>query len=815
MKRLLLFSILSILCITISAQTKTWIGTSGGSFNNPDLWSPPGIPNLNNDVIIPTGSNIILDGANVKSIDIQGDAVAFLDGNLNFTDNSFIATNVTITWSSGAIKGNSITNDGTINLTGTKSKGIDSNTMFVNNGTINIDSDGYLMLTNVDHTLNNTSEGVININAGGQITHMLGSGSGTLINSGLIKKQQSSGGFLILAAFENDNGTITVENGTLDINSSNGDVQNAVLTGGIYNVSSGQTLIWNGGFNLEGTLTGQLDGTLDWKGTVNVLAGEEAIFDFSGPSGLTWSSGLFQGDGTLTNKGILNLEGSAGKTVYGQSVLKNEGVFNINSNGFLVLTNTNPTFNNTTTGIINLNAGGQITYGAGSGRGLLLNSGLINKQQSSDRFGILADFHNNNGTITVTDGTLTLNTPNAVLTDGLYNVTNGNTLEWSNVVTLEGTLTGQLDGELSWKNTVNVPLGTEATLNFTNPKGISWLSGALSGDGTLINAGIINLESSSSWHVSGASILKNEGVINHNAPSYFILGGTSTLDNTSSGIINLNSGGQITYSSGMGTLLNSGLVKKQVSTDWFGMFATMKNLASGTFESETGLLEFKNYSGNGTLAGNGSMKLPDGSTFEGTISPGGMPGTLTYAGNYTASANALLATEIYGPAPGTDYDVFKVDGNAALDGNIEVNLNYAAELNDEFVILTASNIPVCNLPSTITAAYDGYNYIFDVICNADNITLKVSSVVLGLEMNTLSNLSLYPNPSNGTFAIDLGKEYPDVTVRIYNMLGQVISSEKYASARIIDNQINNFPGIYFVNVSTASGESTTLRMIKQ
>ncbi|MDY0282621.1 MAG: T9SS type A sorting domain-containing protein, partial [Salinivirgaceae bacterium] len=119
------------------------------------------------------------------------------------------------------------------------------------------------------------------------------------------------------------------------------------------------------------------------------------------------------------------------------------------------------------------------------------------------------------------------------------------------------------------------------------------------------------------------------------------------------------------------------------------------------------------------------------------------------------------------------------------------------------------------LPSTITAAYDGYNYIFDVICNADNITLKVSSVVLGLEMNTLSNLSLYPNPSNGTFAIDMGREYPDVTVRIYNLTGQIISSEKYASVRIIEGQINNLPGIYFVNVINLSGESTTLRIIKQ
>lgn len=814
MKRLLLFSVLSIFCLTISAQTKTWVGPSGGSFDVASNWNPVGIPGSGNDVVIPTGSDLNIGAANVKSITIQGNSVASLAGNLNFTNASSIATNATVNWSSGALNGATINNNGTFNLSGTNSKGIDGNTMFVNNGAFNIDSDGLLVLTNVGHTFENTSSGVINLNAGGQITHQLGSGSGLLKNSGLIKKQQSSDGFLILAAFENDNGTIAVENGTLNIDSSNGDVPNAILTNGIYNVSSGETLLWNGGFNLVGTLTGQLDGMLDWKGTVNVLTGTEAIYDFDGP-GLTWSNGLFQGDGTLTNMGIINLEGTQSKTIYGQSLFKNEGNFNMNSDGFLVLTNPSPTFNNTTSGVINLNAGGQITYQAGSGRGVLINSGLIKKQQNSVGFSILADFHNNGGTISVENGTLYLDTPNAILTNGLYNVTNGNTLEWRNVVTLEGTLTGQLDGQLSWVGNVNVPMGTEATLNFNDPTGFNWLSGSFSGDGTLINTGVLNLEGTTSWGVNGASILKNEGVINHNAPGLLILEGTSTLNNTTSGVINLNSGGQITYSSGIGTLLNSGLVKKQTSTDTFVMFATMNNLASGTFQSETGLLEFKNYAGTGTLAGNGSVQLPTNTVFEGTISPGSSPGILTNVGPFTASQETILKTEINGPNSGSDYDVFAVQGNAVLNGDIDVLIGYEANINDEFVILTSPNITSCNLPATVTSHYDNHDYTFDVICNPTNVTLKVTNIVLGTEENTLRNLSMYPNPSNGHFTIDLGKEYTDINVQIVNMLGQVISSEKYTSAKTIEKEITGAAGVYFVRVSTAKEGSNTLRIIKQ
>ncbi len=239
MRRLLLFSVFSIFCLTISAQTKTWIGPQEGAFNVAENWNPPGVPHQNHDVIIPTGSDIIINGADIKSIAIEGNAVAALTHNLTLENNSSIAEDATVSWSSGAINGSTITNNGIINLIGTNAKSIDGNTMFINNGTININSDGLLILTNVNHTLNNTLSGVININAGGQITHMLGSGSGKLINSGLIKKQQSNGSFLILAEFQNSNGTIEVENGTLIINSQNADVQNAVLNDGIYNVSSG------------------------------------------------------------------------------------------------------------------------------------------------------------------------------------------------------------------------------------------------------------------------------------------------------------------------------------------------------------------------------------------------------------------------------------------------------------------------------------------------------------------------------------------------------------------------------------------------
>lgn len=81
------------------------------------------------------------------------------------------------------------------------------------------------------------------------------------------------------------------------------------------------------------------------------------------------------------------------------------------------------------------------------------------------------------------------------------------------------------------------------------------------------------------------------------------------------------------------------------------------------------------------------------------------------------------------------------------------------------------------------------------------------------DLNT--SISLYPNPTTGHFTINLGKEYSGITVEISNILGQIISSEKYASAKVIKQEINTLQGIYFVKVSTLNEGSNTLRIIKQ
>jgi len=73
----------------------------------------------------------------------------------------------------------------------------------------------------------------------------------------------------------------------------------------------------------------------------------------------------------------------------------------------------------------------------------------------------------------------------------------------------------------------------------------------------------------------------------------------------------------------------------------------------------------------GTVKGNGTIVA---STFtnDGLVAPGTSPGTLTVAGNYVQGAGGTLAIELGGAVAGTDYDLFRVTGSAALNGALVI-----------------------------------------------------------------------------------------------------------------------------------------------
>lgn len=723
---------------------------------------------------------------------------------LNFTNSPF-----GIKWINGTFNGDgTLTNTGIVSLETTASKVIGGQSEFKNQGLLILNANFNFYLGYGTPTLNNTSSGTIAINSPGSITGA--SGYGSVVNSGIIKRSSITGTHTIYNPLQNNDGTFLVEKGILVVK--NNQTQ---LSSGTYNVESEGTLSFESTFTCIGTLKGLINGNLEWSGNLKVLPGNEAILNFSGPKGFKWLQGTFDGDGTLTNKGILNFESSNSKVLGGQSLLKNEGIFNLKSDFNLYLGYGTPTLKNTTLGTINLQTTG--TINGASGYGTLINEGIINRNTITGLYTIYNPIKNNDGTITVDKGILKMTNVNTELTDGTFNVATEGQLIWDNVLTCLGTLTGQLNGILEWTGNLKVLPEKEATLNFTGPSGIKWTSGTFNGDGTLINKGILNLESANSKVIGGQSIFKNEGTVNILNPFTFYLGyGTPTFKNTNLGVFNIASTGSMQGTSGYGTFINSGIIKKDGNNGEYTIAIPLENISTGEIIADLGNLKINNtFTGPGIFSGNGSVQLNSSISFEGKLSPGGTPGSLTHINNFKSSPNALFFTEILGPIQGDDHDRFLIQGNADLQGNVEVDLFYAPNLNDEFIVITSNSITNCNLSPTTSTSFEERTYTFDVLCNDTDVILKVSDIVMGINENEMIQFAVYPNPTKGIFTLDLGKEYSEVTIQIYSMTGKMISSKKYNSAKIINQEINAPAGIYILKINSPQGISKSIKIVKK
>lgn len=89
----------------------------------------------------------------------------------------------------------------------------------------------------------------------------------------------------------------------------------------------------------------------------------------------------------------------------------------------------------------------------------------------------------------------------------------------------------------------------------------------------------------------------------------------------------------------------------------------------------------------------------------------------------------------------------------------------------------------------------------------------------GLSDNTLSNMSIYPNPATTTATIAISSvENAEAVVTICNLMGQIVYNENVVLNEGVNNinlAVNNFKaGVYMINVKTNKGTSTQKLIVK-
>ncbi|WP_027125561.1 hypothetical protein [Gelidibacter mesophilus] len=365
---LLIFSLFCASCLTINAQTNTWTGAGANTnWNTVANWSLNAVPTATNDVIIPTGHTVTMNVAGtMKSISVQGNSTLNILNALTFTNASSFAKGTTIVWSGGGFYGGGVlTNNGTLNMTTSATKYIADGTIVNNNSLINMNGSFTLYINS--GSINNQNSGIIDIQARPNLAPNTGQ-SHQITNSGIIKKTGDTGAATISVAMINT-GAINVDSGILNLTS-----EAKTFDGGEYNVTTDATLNLSTAISLSGTMTGLVNGDLNWNSVLTVA--DEATFNFTGTSGINWVDGFLDGGGVLNNISRMNLITRNTKYIRGFTILNNTGLLNL-SDSFTLYINAG-TLRNLSTGIIDIQALPHLALNTGEAHSIV-NAGLIKK----------------------------------------------------------------------------------------------------------------------------------------------------------------------------------------------------------------------------------------------------------------------------------------------------------------------------------------------------------------------------------------------------------------------------------------------------
>ena len=148
------------------------------------------------------------------------------------------------------------------------------------------------------------------------------------------------------------------------------------------------------------------------------------------------------------------------------------------------------------------------------------------------------------------------------------------------------------------------------------------------------------------------------------------------------------------------------------------------------------------------------------------------------------------------------------------DSIIKINLTINSLSQSYISVTSCSNyISPSGKNWNITGVY------FDTIPNSLGCD-SIIRVDLTITCNTLVNsennksISLYPNPTQGEFTIQMNKEYNDVILEITNITGQKIFYQKFAFLDKFIYKIVGDNGIYFLKISTLTGKSDVYKILK-
>jgi hypothetical protein len=431
-------------------------------------------------------------------------------------------------------------------------------------------------------------------------------GGGAVLNQGLIETTDTlaatPGTSQITASLTNNGGTLDAAAGTLQV------ADTSTNTNGAYTAAAGATLDLTGGntntFNETGTFTASGAGTLTIGGGTLAVANNAATLSIPSAVNFQWSGSTIDvpTNATLTVNGNLTLNGSADANLTGGGTMTENGTITDSGTGNLRIATVSGTAPATTLvipkGSVYDFAGNTGIFNGYYAGGVVDNAGTIEKTAGGAPSQINTAFNNTGGTLSVTNGTLTLDTQSGENTGGVFNVSAGAILDLTggNSVSYSGTYTGSGSGE------VLLDAGTLSTTGGTNGATFN-----LPGNLFVWSGGTISTAAGNNFTLLGNMKITGSGTESLNGTGELNIGtatAAGTLNDTATGnTLAINNGGTLGINArgtlnladdtiqGNGLLLNQGSLVKTAGTSGATISMTTDN--QGKVTVNNGTLLFK------------------------------------------------------------------------------------------------------------------------------------------------------------------------------------------------------------------------------
>ncbi|WP_420573796.1 LamG-like jellyroll fold domain-containing protein [Kordia sp.] len=150
-----------------------------------------------------------------------------------------------------------------------------------------------------------------------------------------------------------------------------------------------------------------------------------------------------------------------------------------------------------------------------------------------------------------------------------------------------------------------------------------------------------------------------------------------------------------------------------------------------------------------------------------------------------------------------------IDG--VLDGSINENFVVGNGTSTNKLYLGKSNQGVQNFTGSLNNIHI-YDRILS-ICEIEEMS-QVLSVVEHTDSKQI-NFSIYPNPTNGVFLIDLKDRYAKVNLQIFDITGKLIKEEHYSQTQLVTSKLEVAKGIYIVKVFIGNNNPFVSKLIKK